>query len=154
MIDFIDSWEIAEQTCFDKLHEYLGGDIGRQAFRGYMPEGAPDVWAFTSGGGETESQIGRLYGTTPCMGSIRTSAMVEAQYAQPERAKALKFGMTILKMLSDTGNMHEINNIQWLRLVNLPSEPVLTQSENGYFLWVVQVPLELIYATTTNYSDE
>ena len=150
-IDFDKSWGNADRICFEKAREYLGGTENKDCFRGFLPAGAPNVWMFSSGGG-AETQIGRMYGDNPCFGTIRLRARFAAQYPQPEREKALIFGNTIIRMLSETTNMKNTGNVQWLRLTDMPQEPALFEAENGWQFWQCIVDCELIYATTTTFS--
>jgi len=148
--DFDTSWADAERTCFERIRKTVDGEENLNCFIGYLPVQAPDVWSFTSGQGN-ESQIGRLWGSNPCFGTIRLKAMAECQYY--DRAQAQKFGMQILRVLKETSNMNNVNNVQWLRVTDMPLDPVpIAGNTLQIVLWQVSVPLELVYATTTNYD--
>lgn len=150
-IDFLTSWETAERECFEAIRNVCGGAENAQAFIGYLPEAAPNVWAFSSGG-SAETQIERLQGDNPCFSILRFNAHAFGQFDTRENAQ--QFACGVLRTLSDTGNMKNTGNVYWLRLVGMPSEPALELSQiSGYYMWTVDIPMEMVFSTSTNYQE-
>lgn len=150
-VDITTSWTLAERECFSALLEVCGGIENQNAFIGYLPEDAPNVWAFSSGGNE-ETQIERLKGENPCFGVLRFSAQAFGQFVNRETAQ--QFACNVVKTLSNTGNMHNTGNVMWLTLTAMPQEPQLVATQNtGYYLWGITIPMELIFSTSVNYQE-
>jgi hypothetical protein len=146
------SWLSAEKKCFELLVTGLEAKDGFDAFRGYLPD-LRDSWMFTSGGMQT-GPIERLYSETGAWCSLSVKARVEGIFKN--RDDALRLGGKILKVLKDTGNMHQELNVMWLRLTDLPGEPdefavMNLQGELAAVMWRITIPLEMVFATAAEY---
>ena len=146
---FEESWEAADQTCFDRLKLSIGsGDRVGKAYHGYLPESMPNCWMFTSGG-NAETDLGRFKADTPLLCVLRFNALMIGRYVK--REDAMRWSMRAYQFFRDTNNLHNVENVQWLCMAGAPDAPILEPQVNGSQLWVVTIPLEMIFATETTY---
>lgn len=145
-----EAWVAADKTCFERMKKAVGSSTGKgKAFPGYLPESATNVWMFTSGG-SAENQMGRLAGPTPQFCSLAFNARAICAYAK--REDAMLWAGRVYEFLNKTNNLQNTGNVQWLRLAAHVAEPLLTALENGRQVWVVEIPLEMIFATETTFE--
>jgi hypothetical protein len=144
-----DAWLSAEKTCFNQLVTRTASREGWDAFRGYLPADR-NAWMFTSGGVAGSFVMDRLAGTTPLYCTLGFNAKVVCRFA--ERDDCLTFAGKVLTAFSQTTNFKQIGNVLWLRLTDLPGEPVpLEINEDGLNIWIMEIPMEMIVSTNTEF---
>lgn len=152
-----DAWLRAEDAIFDSLLTFTGSELGREAFRGFLPIHGDtgeykyvNAWMLTSGG-STQFEIERLSGDPGLWCSLRNDVRIESLWKK--REDALTFTGTILAWLKQTGNFGQQGNVTWCTLAEIPPEPIehLTKGHNPQRYWRQSVYLELVYKTETTY---
>lgn len=144
-----DSWLAAETTAFDQLCTRLESKKDFNAFRGFIPEDR-DCWSFTSGGSSAAIPVERLWGESPAWCALGVNARFTARYQN--RDNCLSMAGKLLAALKQTVNMEKIGNIMYLRVTDMPGEPQPVELEGGMLIWVSEIPLELIFATSGEFD--
>jgi len=139
-------WAEAEAAVYAKLREATGADDGDGAFLGAEPDAdVVNWWALKSGGGDatTDTWAGCFAMPTP-------NAQITGLYA--ERSEAMRTAGLIQKCLADTNNMDGLDgtNVRWFRMYQYPDVQQRVDSE-GLQYWVLSIPCQLVYSTTTTY---
>ena len=143
----VKSWENAESALFEKAVAALGGKVGKDAFAGYLPEGAPDVWMIGVGNPGL-GDVGRFYGTVSSFDELTAEGIAEGQFSSREEGMA--WAMGLMSMLAEQNNLKGVGNLTAVYMaVNHPDLPRPERQEDGSYLWIVTVPLQVIYKTNT-----
>lgn len=158
-MNITDAWLDGSKTCFMKLLSALGGKRDQTAFFGIPPEllstvEIPEAWSFTSGGQGTEP-ISRLWGAQAAWCTLSFNARTIVQGETPEQCMGM--AGKVLGFLKDTNNMHNIGNVQWLRVTDMPKEPTfqpiaLQNGTTNRVLWQVEISMEMVIATETEFD--
>ena len=144
-----EAWLYGEKTCFDQLVERTASREGWDAFRGFLPSDR-NAWMFSSGGVAGSFVMDRLAGSTPLYCTLGFQAKVMCRFA--DRDDCLIFAGKVLKAFEETSNFKQIGNVLWLRLVDMPGEPTpLEINEDGLMIWVMEIPMEMIVSTNTEF---
>ena len=115
-MSIIRGWTKAERKVFDTLLNAVGGQEGKNAYIGTIPDEMVNVWALNTGGGTADQAQAGCYGTEVLNASL-TGVFTERESAQ-------EFCGLVKGKLSQTNNMHNLDNIQWFRPL---SNPTITQ---------------------------
>lgn len=102
-IDIADSWAMAERAAFDHLLATTSSAEGTRAFLGAVPEGAFDVWMFSTGGGAA-SMLWQAHPT-----DLLIDARVEGVFRERTGAQALTM------LIAGALPLREVANIQCFR---------------------------------------
>lgn len=147
------AWYRAETAVFDSLLSFVGGEEGNTAFRGFLPvQGDGDdlkfvnVWQLSSGGSGA-FDMSRLAGGDAAWCSLRSDMELESIWKT--REEAMQFAGAVLLWLQQTNNLHDVENVDWCSLAEIPPEPEIyrTAGTNRQRYWRQTVKLELVYAT-------
>jgi len=143
-MNIVDAWKAAEKTCYTQMLSHTNTKDGVDAFRGWIPEDR-DCWMFTTGG-LAAGTMDRHWGDTPLFCNFAFGGRVVARYA--DRDDCMELAGKIFKMLNDTQNMKNKGNVQYLRLDNLPTEPLPVDLESGMQIFLMEIPMQMIFTTT------
>lgn len=62
------------------------------------------------------------------------------------REDAQTQAMRVVGVFRDTSNFNRLGNVQSCRIMEMPSEPILTEFEDsGLVAWVVELPCQLLF---------
>jgi hypothetical protein len=134
----LNAWTAAERTAFDALLAATGATEGRQAFLGHLPK-ALNVWMFTTGGGNTNTDALWIPG-----GSAWMEARIEGQFTDRATAQALAMAIIIKGQLLAQGDLT-------FRVSSCPvideEDRILRNQENPTALWIIRLPFNFIFTT-------
>ena len=148
-----DAWVKAEETCFTNLINATNAKKNDNAYLGMFPsDECLNMWMFTSGASSRVDGRQLMWtGTSAGFNTMGVSARMELRYA--ERGDAMTVAGKVWKMLQDTQSLHEKGNVQWLRPLEMPSEPVPVPIGDGRSVrWDITIPFEIIYEASVEYS--
>jgi hypothetical protein len=140
------AWTDAETRVFSRLCQKLGVAEGVKAFRGFLPP-IPGALALMTGGSDTAGDQDRLAGNGRAYGCCNLSGQIASCHAKLDDAQ--QWAMKVMDLFADNSNFSAIGgNVVFFHATGMPGRPEATEVQDGIMLWVISIPVQIVFTTT------